>query len=96
MSIFAQSDHWKIEIIEAGLVQNKTLQDGNGKFGFFDKRAPIYMPLSVYTGTDKINSTLPQGTLIQWRDKCIKMFETKIIYNYYIALYNEARDTNES
>ncbi|MBT5758235.1 MAG: hypothetical protein HOI55_01125 [Candidatus Marinimicrobia bacterium] len=96
MSIFAQSDHWKIEIIEAGLVQNKILQDGNGKFGFFDKRAPIYMPLSVYTGTDKINSTLPQGTLIQWRDKCIKMFETKIIYNYYIALYNEARDTNES
>jgi len=96
MSIFAQSDHWKIEIIEAGLVQNKILQNGNGKFGFFDKRAPIYMPLSVYNGADKINLTLPQGTLTQWRDQCIKMFETRIKYNYYIALYNERRDTNES
>jgi hypothetical protein len=54
------------------------------------------MPLSVYNGADKINLTLPQGTLIEWRDKCIKMFEARIKYNYYIALYNEARKTNES
>ncbi len=96
MSIFCESDSWKIQIIQPGLIENKMLQDAKGKYGFFDKRAPIYMPLSVYKGADKINLTLPQGTLLQWMDRCIKMFEPKIRYNYYIALYNESRSTNES
>jgi hypothetical protein len=92
MIIFGQTELWKIELIEPGLVNIDKLQAARGKFGFFDKRARIYMPLAVYYGTDKVNECLPQGTLIDWTDKCIVMFESRLRYNRYIKLYNNMKE----
>jgi hypothetical protein len=89
--ILWESDLWKIELIEPGLIPNPTLQRARGKYGFFDKKGKIYMPLAVYPGTDRTQNILPQGTLIQWKDKCIKMFEEKLRYNSYIISYNDMK-----
>jgi hypothetical protein len=90
-NIFCQSDLWKIELIEPGLVPNPILQKARGQYGFFDKSSPIYMPLSVYRGADKINLTLPQGTILNWRDMCVDMFESRLKYNDYIKTYNNMK-----
>lgn len=92
MIIFGQTELWKIELIEPGLVNIDKLQAARGKFGFFDKRARIYMPLAVYMGSDKVNECLPQGTLLDWRDKCIGMFESRLRYNLYISMYNDMKE----
>ena len=91
-NIFCQSDLWKIELIDPGLAPNPFLQKNRNKYGFFDKVAPIYMPLAVYYGTDNVNECLPQGTLLEWRDKCISMFESRLQYNGYIKLYNNMKE----
>ena len=94
-NIFCQSDLWKIELIEPGLAPNPFLQKNRNRYGFFDKVAPIYMPLAVYYGTDKVNECLPQGTLLEWRDKCISMFENRLKYNTYIKMYNNVLINNK-
>jgi hypothetical protein len=88
-----ESDLWKIELIEPGLIPNPILQKSKNHYGFFDLKSPIYMPLAIYPGTDAFHTqhSLPQGTLIQWRDKCIKMFEERLRYNSYMALYNDMK-----
>jgi len=94
--ILFENDLWKIEIIEPGLIPNPILQRARGKFAFFDKCGKVYMPMSIYCGADKVNGILPQGTLIEWKDRCIEMFETKLRYNLYISLYNEMKgDIND-
>ncbi len=90
--IFCENDLWKIEIIRPGLIPNPILQRAKGKFGFFDKEASCYIPLAIYNGSDKINLCLPQGTLLDWRDKCIRMFENRILYNRYIKMYNNMKE----
>jgi hypothetical protein len=90
--IFWETDLWKIELIRPGLIPNTILQASKNKFGFFDKNGRIYMPLAVYYGTDKVNECLPQGTLIEWSDKCIKIFESRLQYNRYIKLYNNMKE----
>jgi hypothetical protein len=90
-NILWETDLWKIELIEPGLIPNPILQGSRNKFGFFDKNGKIYMPLAVYSGTDKVNGCLPQGTLLAWRDKCISMFEERLKYNIYINIYNEEK-----
>jgi len=84
-----ENELWKIEIINSGLIPNPDLQKADGKFGFFDLNSNIYMPLAVYPGHTQ--HSLPQGTLIQWREKCIKMYEPKLKYNFYVSLYNDMK-----
>jgi hypothetical protein len=91
-NIFCQSDLWKIELIEPGLIPNSILQKAKGKYGFFDKHSQIYMPLAVYNGSDKVNECLPQGTLLDWMDYCVAVFHPRLKYNRYIKLYNNMKE----
>ena len=91
VNIFCQTELWKIEFIEPGLANHEYLQKSAGKFGFFSKLSKIYMPLAVYPGTDTERNSLPQGTLLQWKDKCIEMFETKLRNEHYLLEYNDLR-----
>jgi hypothetical protein len=84
-----KTDLWTIREIRTGLIHN--IRHLNGKIGFFSNNARVFQPLAIYNGACYETLTLPQGTLIEWRDKCIEQFGANLQYQKYMRYYEKCQ-----